>query len=189
MKKTSLKSNLREKYKLIRNKEVQIVEEKIILEVKKALIKLLKDKNHNSHIGIFWPLKGEVDLRNLNLEPTPSLALPATQKGGGLKYHSWGKPSLGKDFTGIPAPISQPVLRPKDIDIIFVPALSVDKRGYRLGYGGGFFDRLRAHQDWRAVPAFVVLPSKCISQEPIPTDPWDVPFNGWITEEGLVEIS
>ena len=41
---------------------------------------------------------------------------------------------------GIKEPCSEPVA-PDILDLIIVPALMVDKNGYRLGYGGGFYDR------------------------------------------------
>ena len=68
--------------------------------------------------------------------------------------------------------------------LLLVPALAIDRTGIRLGYGGGYYDRLRADPTWASVPAWVVLPSACISSEPLPRDAWDVPFTGWITEHG-----
>ena len=53
----------------------------------------------------------------------------------------------------------------------------------RLGYGGGWFDRLRADPPWRRVPALVVLPAACVC-EALPQEPWDVPFAGWLDEQG-----
>jgi 5-formyltetrahydrofolate cyclo-ligase len=66
-----------------------------------------------------------------------------------------------------------------------VPALAFDPHsGIRLGYGGGWYDRLRADPAWRAVPALVVLPSACLSAN-LPREPWDVPFQGWLDEHGV----
>jgi 5-formyltetrahydrofolate cyclo-ligase len=68
--------------------------------------------------------------------------------------------------------------------LLLAPALAFDRRGIRLGYGGGWFDRLRSDPAWRQVPALAVLPVACL-QEALPTDPWDVPFHGWLDEQGV----
>ena len=112
------------------------------------------------------------------------MALPASQEEGRLYYHPWKDKPLIKDFYGIPAPLNEPILKAKDMSVLLVPALAIDQTGNRLGYGGGFFDRLRSNKKWGSIPSLVVLPKICISQAPLPRDSWDIPFNGWINEEG-----
>jgi 5-formyltetrahydrofolate cyclo-ligase len=68
--------------------------------------------------------------------------------------------------------------------LLLVPALACDAEGIRLGYGGGWYDRLRADPAWAQVPALAVLPRGC-RVEQLPRDPWDVPLQGWIDEDGL----
>jgi 5-formyltetrahydrofolate cyclo-ligase len=67
--------------------------------------------------------------------------------------------------------------------LLLVPALAIDQHGIRLGSGGGWYDRLRAAPAWRAVPALAVLPAACVV-EALPSDPYDVPFDGWLDEQG-----
>ena len=57
----------------------------------------------------------------------------------------------------IPAWIDQPALEPISCSCL-VPALAVDASGIRLGYGGGYYDRLRAITSWRHVTALAVAP-------------------------------
>jgi 5,10-methenyltetrahydrofolate synthetase len=83
---------------------------------------------------------------------------------------------LKKDGCGIPAPTNSSNLRPDEISLLLVPALAVDSSGIRLGYGGGYYDRLRSDPLWADVPAWVVLPSQCVQSSPLPRDSWDVPF-------------
>jgi 5-formyltetrahydrofolate cyclo-ligase len=45
---------------------------------------------------------------------------------------------------GVPEPSYGEVVNPKEIDIVFVPLLCFDSRGYRVGYGKGFYDRFLA---------------------------------------------
>jgi len=150
-------------------------------------------------LGIYWPLAGEVDLRGLRSTLGERLALPAVehatpapqtgadpQHPGRLLYRAWnqGQP-LEPDGCGIPAPpASTPPLSPADLALLLVPALAVDRSGYRLGYGGGWYDRLRADPAWARVPALAVLPSACLVAL-LPCDPWDIPFAGWLTEHGI----
>ncbi len=75
-------------------------------------------------------------------------------------------------------------LSPTALGLLLVPALAIDRQGIRLGYGGGWYDRLRADPAWRAVPALAVLPAACVV-ETLPRDGWDVPFAGWLDESGL----
>ena len=69
-----------------------------------------------------------------------------------------------------------------------MPALAIDQEGYRLGYGGGYFDRLRQNKEWRSIPSFIIISQNCISESPLPRNSWDIPFNGWINENGLHQI-
>ena len=140
----------------------------------------------DGRLGLYWPLPGEPDL--LPLLPALrrwTLALPCSDGQGGLSYRPWdGMPMEGRDGCGIPAPVDLPPLESHQLQLLLVPALALDEKGIRLGYGGGYYDRLRATPVWADLPAWVVLPQACISHALLPRDPWDVPFSGWITEEG-----
>ena len=119
-----------------------------------------------------------------------SLALPAIASTAedpqlALRYRPWrpGDP-LAADHCGIAAPLACPPLPASAMAALLLPCLALDSRGLRLGYGGGWFDRLRAQPSWRAVPALGVLPAACLATI-LPQDPWDVPLDGWIDENGL----
>lgn len=137
------------------------------------------------HLGLYWPLAQEPDLRILAERPPGPLALPAVRPGVGLVYLPWspGEP-LGPDACGIAAPLEGTPLEPEALALLLVPALAVSPAGLRLGSGGGWYDRLRADPRWRAVPALAVLPAACVAAK-LPSDPWDIPFSGWLDEEGL----
>ena len=180
----SLKQLQRDNFQKTRAEVMPQVEEEILNKVIRAIHKLLNINKITGYLGIYWPLNSEVDLRSMKEHFQLPIALPASSKEGDITYHHWSSSSLRKDFHGIPSPLDQPKLEAKDIGLLLVPALAVDQNGYRLGYGGGFFDRLRAQKSWRKVPALVVLPKACVSSVSLPKDSWDIPFNGWINEEG-----
>jgi 5-formyltetrahydrofolate cyclo-ligase len=134
-------------------------------------------------LGISWPLAGEADLRCLAAVLPGRLALPAIVDDH-LVYRPWSpNTALAKDACGIPAPVQDIALAAETMALLLVPALAIDQHGIRLGSGGGWYDRLRAAPAWRAVPALAVLPAACVV-EALPSDPWDVPFDGWLDERG-----
>jgi 5-formyltetrahydrofolate cyclo-ligase len=140
------------------------------------------------HLGLYWPIGHEPDLRpvadQLTAMANGLLALPAVH-GGKLLYRPWrpGQPLLN-DGCGIPAPPGPAALAPAELALLLAPALAIDRRGIRLGYGGGWFDRLRSEPHWRSVPALAVAPRACLVER-LPADPWDVPFDGWLDEDGV----
>ncbi|WP_269606312.1 5-formyltetrahydrofolate cyclo-ligase [Prochlorococcus marinus] len=185
----SKKEIKRKEYNLIRNSNSSLIHEKIKFNVKSKL-NILLNKYHveGQFIGIYWPLKGEIDIRFIKEINNQKVVLPSSSKTKGISYHHWSNNQLEIDANSIPAPSRENPINPNDISILFVPALAIDQEGYRLGYGGGYFDRLRQRDLWFSIPSFVVISNNCISREPLPRDKWDVPFNGWISEKGLHEI-
>ena len=88
---------------------------------------------------------------------------------GGLVYRRWGgdkatSQHLQPDGCGIPAPAEGRTLQPDELACLLVPALAIDRRGVRLGYGGGYYDRLRRQTPWKAVRALVVFHRRPASQ-------------------------
>ncbi len=186
---TSLQKKIkRAEFKKIREESIKLNKEPIINEVEKVLREITGKSNTGMFVGIYWPLKDEIDLRCLKYQSSFNLALPASRQNKLLSYHPWLKKTLKKDFLKIPAPTTERSLNPEEILVLLLPAIAIDIFGCRLGYGGGYFDRLRSDPQWRSIPSFVVTPQKCVSYEPLPMDPWDIPINGWISEEGIFEI-
>lgn len=97
-------------------------------------------------LGLYWPLEGEFNAAEFaqqhKLGAQMQLALPFARKGGAgapsMAFHRWdgATPTL-KDECGIPS-CAGPVLVP---EVLLVPCLGFTREGYRLGYGGGYFDR------------------------------------------------
>ena len=177
------KTALRRHYRQLRRRCLAAVEEPLRLQVA-ALLDALPG---SGRVGLYMPLPGEADLLPL-ASALPRLqghlALPAVC-GDTLLYFPWqpGEPLAG-DACGIPAPSGggEP-LAATALDLLLIPALAIDRQGIRLGYGGGWYDRLRSQASWREVPTLAVLPQACLA-EVLPREPWDIPLQGWVSEEG-----
>lgn len=71
----------------------------------------------------------------------------------------------------------------EDIDLIIVPGLLFDKRGFRIGFGGGYYDRYL--QDYSNKTASVAMEAQLIPY--IPYEEHDIPVNYIVTENGIIE--
>ncbi|MEE1013028.1 MAG: 5-formyltetrahydrofolate cyclo-ligase [Clostridia bacterium] len=81
---------------------------------------------------------------------------------------------------GILEPQGGGVIPPGEIDLILVPGLAFDNEGYRLGYGGGYYDRYL--QNFHGVSAGLAFSACCA--EALPRDAFDLPVSHVLTEEG-----
>jgi 5-formyltetrahydrofolate cyclo-ligase len=127
-------------------------------------------------------------------EPTLDYLLNATDKqwglprcvGKDLHWHCWQPlEPLVSGTHGILEPNSQlPTLTADRIDLLLVPAVAMDVRGYRLGYGGGYYDRLRADPLWRKIPTIGIV-FDFAYVETLPIDSWDLPLDRVCTELGI----
>ncbi|MBH9578220.1 5-formyltetrahydrofolate cyclo-ligase [Inhella proteolytica] len=93
-------------------------------------------------LGLYWPLDGEFDAPAFwahQALPGVQLALPyALREGRKMHYRRWdGRTPSAQDEMGIPCSSGAPV----EPDVVLVPCLGFTRTGYRLGYGGGYFDR------------------------------------------------
>ena len=175
------KTWLRKKYRAQRHQQPQRLRalERLVCE---QVERWASHASSGAWLGLYWPLPGEIDLRYLRNHY--NIALPFSSQDGSLVYRPWDQSPLQPDGCGIPAPCGEVDLTASDLFLMLVPALAVDRHGIRLGYGGGFYDRLRARPEWCAIPALVVVQASCLSDKALPRDAWDLPFDGWITEQG-----
>ncbi len=164
--------------------EVSIIQKKNVEKNVKLYVDLVLKKYKNiGFIAIYWPLKNEVDLRSLKGQI--SLALPRCKDKKEMLFYPWDEKPLSKDSEGILSPNNSFPLSHEQISLILIPCLSVDKNLIRLGYGGGYFDKLRNDKNWRNVPCVGVLTSNCVSTTPLTRADWDIPLSGFITEKEI----
>lgn len=140
-------------------------------------------------VGSYWPFQGEFDpryaLRRWR-ESGARAALPeVTQKGMPLQFRAWwpGVPMISGVF-GLPVPQATALLRPQ---ALLIPPLGFDAHGYRLGYGGGYFDRTLAALDPQ--PLKIGVAFELSRMETIHPQPHDVPMDFIVTEAGIHRVS
>lgn len=137
-------------------------------------------------IGVYWPFRGEPDLRHWT-KSIPArggrIALPVVvEKAAPLAFRAWQPGDrLVPGIWHIPIPAADVVVTP---DIVIAPVIGFDKSCFRLGYGGGFYDRTLAARSPRPIVigigyAQVAIPS-------IYPLAHDIPMDVVITEEAII---
>ncbi|WP_207003409.1 5-formyltetrahydrofolate cyclo-ligase [Trinickia mobilis] len=138
--------------------------------------------------GFYWPLDGEFDARDalaqwLSLDAHRQAALPVIPViGTALEFHEWvpGAP-MKIGHHRIPEPESARVLAP---DLLLVPCVAFDDDGYRLGYGGGYYDRTLAAWPGGKRPVTVGVAFEACRTSALPRETHDVPLDAIITDTG-----
>lgn len=138
-------------------------------------------------LGVYWPLRSEFNAALLCADDKAlartALALPcASRAERRLQYRAWdrGEPA-SRDECGIPCSDGAPVVP----DVVLVPCLGFTASGFRLGYGGGYYDRwLAAHPHVTAVG--VAWSATQLADAELKPQPHDQPLMVIVTERGVV---
>lgn len=137
-------------------------------------------------ISAYWPIKAEFDLRPwmTRLHQRGAIvALPVVEvRSAPLAFRAWTPVTkMEKGFWNIPVPpAASPTVIP---EISLAPLVGWDKSGYRLGYGGGYFDRTLAALSPRPFVIGVGLHDAGIHT--IQPQPHDIRLDAIVTEQGL----
>ena len=96
----------------------------------------------NKNIGAYFPINYEINCLEILKQLEKSghkISLPVTRKGNKMDFFEWSqKDPLFISKIGIPEPIKNKKIYP---DILLVPLVAFNKYKFRLGYGGGYYDR------------------------------------------------
>src|SRR5438270_5732350 len=133
-------------------------------------------------LGVYWPFRAEFDPRPLidwAVASGRGVSLPVVvDKKGPLEYRAW-RPgeTLVDGVWNIPVPEKREVVAPA---IVLAPVVGFDRGCYRLGYGGGYFDRTLAALSPKPLAIGVGFELQAI--ETIYPQPFDVPMDLIVTE-------
>ncbi|HTJ91883.1 MAG TPA: 5-formyltetrahydrofolate cyclo-ligase [Pararobbsia sp.] len=141
-------------------------------------------------VAIYWPIAGEFDPRPalarwIAMRSDAYAALPVVvERNGPMMFHRWapGDPVRNGRFD-IPVPEATVEVEP---DMLLIPCVGIDDARFRLGYGGGFYDRTLAAFESRGLrrPLAVGIAYDVGRIETLPREPHDIPLDIGITESG-----
>jgi 5-formyltetrahydrofolate cyclo-ligase len=176
---------------------------KDLLERRAAILRLERDRQRDQivelierhvpnlaahRIGFYWPFKGEIDLRpfvRALVKRGAEAALPVVvEKAAPLEFWDW-RPGmkLARGVWNIPIPDTRSPVVPS---ALLVPLVGFDEAGYRLGYGGGYYDRTLAAMSARPLVIAVGLASCRLAT--IYPQPHDIAMDAIVTEEGFRRV-
>ena len=144
-------------------------------------------KAHGTILSGYWPIKGEPDLRPLLSEmhrAGVTIALPVVEtRAAPLVFRRWTPETRmirGDWNIPVPSPEAE-VLSP---DVVLAPCLGWDAGCYRLGWGGGYFDRTLAVLSPRPFAVGIALAAARVAT--IYPQPHDIPLDMIMTEAGVL---
>jgi 5-formyltetrahydrofolate cyclo-ligase len=145
------------------------------------------------YLGGYWAMEGELPLHVL-IPRLPSgciYCLPVLHADRCLRFAPWraGDPITTNRF-GIPEPLvdARSLLSAQQIRIVLLPLLGFDRRGNRLGMGGGWYDRSLDFRKQQKVPPLLVGIGYAFQEtETGPIAEWDVPLDFVATDRELID--
>lgn len=192
----ALKTELRDYYRQLRRNMSDHDREVAAQKVSKAFFSIFSNPKASQVLAGYIGINNELEISSL-LRRAESIgyeiALPAViAKGEALRFRLCGaapriKPN--KIYASIPEPLDiYPLVTP---NIVIAPLLACDKKGTRLGYGGGFYDRTLVELR-RNNPDLIALGlcyDKQVADQELPSDEHDQKLNMIITERNIHIIS
>lgn len=150
----------------------------------------------DERIGGYFAVNGELSLHLVVAQcwrEDKAFHLPVAGADRQLRFARYHAAStVQPNRFGIPEPEAEPdeLVDPTALELVLVPLLGFDRRGHRLGYGGGFYDRSFAFLQGRERPALPLLVGIGYSFQEVDTlaaESWDVKLDLIATERELID--
>ena len=173
--------------KLINLRKVNFSDQNISFNRFKNLLNKL-NINKNQNIGGYYPINCEIGsleiLEKLERDKF-KISLPVTKKKNVMDFYQWSfKKSLSVSNQGIPEPFKIKKVFP---DVLLVPLVGFDKKKFRLGYGGGFYDRYIARVFKFKKVITVGLAFSFQELKAIPRNKFDQKLDFILTDEKIIK--
>jgi 5-formyltetrahydrofolate cyclo-ligase len=138
---------------------------------------------------VYQSIRQEVDLGYLFTHTDRRWGLARCQDKS-LLWHCWQPPEdlIPGAYGILEPPETAPLVEPNTVDLILIPAVAMDRSGYRLGYGGGYYDRMLADPIWAGVNKIGVVFDFAYLDR-VPVEDWDLPLDAICTEEGMITVT
>jgi len=140
------------------------------------------------NIMIYYPFGSEINILELLEDTSKNWILPKVT-GEEIEVYFYDKDDfLSENQWKIPEPCTEIKKTDKKvIDMVILPGLCADKKGFRIGYGMGFYDRFLRNVHKECVKLIPVVSELFIDE--VPKDLWDEPLDIVVTEKEIFKIN
>lgn len=182
------KELLREKYIVFRNNLSEDKVKEVSSRITNMFFSLEAIKEKQNFL-LYHSFGNEIityDIINVILRENKNVYLPYISNKKIEISQIYSKKELKSGAFGIMEPLDRQDINVNKMDVLVVPGLLFDRKGYRIGYGGGYYDRLLAGIDSHILT--IGLAYDDFLQESLPIDKYDIPVKLIISEKQILYI-
>jgi len=187
--KATLRSTYKRRRKALTDKDRLKLDDLILIQFQKLIL-------HDVHAVLsYWPIKSHYEINTLPITDYLSFKIPglrvcfpktdfAQTKLQAIEVEK--ETSFEMNHAGIGEPTTGELIYPEELDMVFVPMLAYDKKGFRVGYGKGFYDRYlqMCRRNVIKVGFSYFEPEEAIPE----VNEFDIPLNLAITPQSIYEF-
>lgn len=145
-----------------------------------------------ARVMLYMPMRSEIDILSVALEAFrlgKSVCVPRVETGrksmNAIEMTSFDDESMDADALGVRAPKAGQIVPSETIDLVVVPGVAFDMHGFRLGRGGGYYDRYLARLPHSAATIGICFDLQFVDD--IPTEPNDIAVQAVVSEHRAIQ--
>lgn len=143
-------------------------------------------------VMLYMPMRSEVDVISVALEAFrlgKNVCVPRVETGHksmhAIETSTFDDESMGADELGVRSPTSGAQIPHETIDLVVVPGVAFDARGFRLGRGGGYYDRYLARLRRHTATIGICFDFQFVDL--VPTEPTDIAVQSIVSDRRRIE--